>query len=130
MGALCPPCLLPLPWLHGCSALLLSLLQELISCGVQRIAVVVPAAPSIQDTLSSPPPTNNQSPFTNPNTHPVTTQLSANFNVTREPSMQIRQSRPSFDTQGPYQGAQGPAGGAGSTLPALTGAAGGGAGER
>ena len=120
LGALCPPCLLPLPWLHGCSAMLLSLLQELISCGVQRIAVVVPVAPSIQDLTTGtggggtgnnggPMPGNVNAAHINAlPAHPV-----------REPSsmLMVRPARPSF---GPGEGPVNTA-----SLPVLGGGGGG-----
>ena len=46
--------------------MLLSVLQELIACGVQRIAVVVPVAPSIQDLAIGGGGPNNGGPLPGP----------------------------------------------------------------
>ena len=52
--------------MYECSAMLLSVLQELIACGVQRIAVVVPVAPSIQDLAAGGGGPNNGGPLPGP----------------------------------------------------------------
>ena len=84
--------------------MLLSVLQELIACGVQRIAVVVPVAPSIQD-LTTGGAGNNNGPVSGPGPGTIN---AASINALpahpiREPSsmLMVRPARPSF---GPGEG--------------------------
>ena len=104
--------------------MLLSVLQELIACGVQRIAVVVPVAPSIQD-LTTGGAGNNNGPVSGPGAGNIT---AAGINAppahpVREPSsmLMVRPARPSF---GPGEGP-----GNIAALPVLGGAGGGGQGQ-
>jgi len=96
--------------------------QELIACGVQRIAVVVPVAPSIQDALANPSLANTPA-------HPpaAATTAPAMAPVAMPPTAGgggggggagTRSLRPSFDGAGPYAGGSGGGGGAGA-LPSI-----------
>ena len=98
--------------------------QELIACGVQRIAVVVPVAPSIQDALANPSLANTPAhPPAAANTAPAMAP------VAMPPAAGgggggggggagTRSRRPSFDGAGPYAGGSGGGGGAGA-LPSI-----------
>ena len=92
--------------------------QGLIACGVQRIAVVVPVAPSIQDALANPSLANA------PAHPPAAAAAPAMAPVAMPPAAggggggggggaETRSLRPSFDGAGPYAG-----GGAGA-LPSI-----------